>query len=400
MTKLLIYSHAFAPKIGGVETLVMSLAKGLSGRQSGETSPNPQVTVVTRTPRGAFDDNSLTFRIVRRPSLAQLLYLLGAADVVHLGGPAFLPLLLGRLLGKPVVVEHSGYQAICPNGLLLDERSKTACPGHFMCGRYGECVRCNAANGAWGRSLAMLLLAFPRHWMCEKVARNVVPSAHVGDRLALPGTMTIYHGVPKARSFPLPVRPRFASPVSFAYVGRLVSEKGLNLLLASARRLYGTGCSFRLKFIGDGPERSRLEAAVDASGLRSRVDFTGYLQGEDLEKELKDVTAVVMPSIWEETAGLAALEHMMRGRMVIAADIGGLKELVDGTGLKFRPGDIDGLTRCMKRVLDEPAHARALGENAKKRAEEAFPEERMLAEHLTLYNQLVKPTAAPPRLPV
>jgi rhamnosyl/mannosyltransferase len=96
-----------------------------------------------------------------------------------------------------------------------------------------------------------------------------------------------------------------------------------------------------------------------------------------------------MPSIWEETAGLAAMEHMMRGRMVIAADIGGLGELVDGTSLKFPAGDIDALACCMKRVIDDPGLARALGQKARQRAEQLFVMERMVAEHFELYRSLL-----------
>jgi len=385
--QVLIYSHAFAPRIGGVQTLVMSLAKGLAGRNTDGMSI--QVTVATPTPRGAFDDASLPFAVVRQPSLRQLVRLIRAADVIHLGGPAFLPLIFGLLMGKQVVVEHSVYQSICPNGLLLDERTKTACPGHFMNGRYGQCWSCNAANQSRGKSLALLLFTFPRRWMCKKVARNVVPTAHVGRRVELPRTVTIYHGVPDSPVPPLAEVPSPATAVTFAYVGRLVSEKGLNLLLESARRLHAEGAAFHLKFIGDGPERAGLEAAVDKFELRPRVTFTGYLQGDNMERALAGVTALVMPSIWEETAGLSAMEHMMRSRLVIAADIGGLGELVDGAGLKFPMGDIDALASCMKRVIDDPALAKSLGKMAGERAQDLFGEKRMVAEHLALYRQIV-----------
>ena len=367
----------------------MSLASGFAGRKQADGTTGLQVTVVTPTSCGAFDDASLPFRVVRRPSPAQLLNLVRAADLVHVSGPAFLPMLFGLLLGKPIVVEHSTYQAICPNGLLLDERTKTVCPGHFGEGRYGECWRCNSASVGRRKSMAMLLLSFPRRWMSGRVARNVVPTAHEGKRVALPRTVTIYHGVPLPPALPPPEAQILQSPVSFAYVGRLVSEKGLHLLVDSARRLLEAKCNFRLKFIGDGPERARLEREVDTSGLRTRVVFTGYLRGEELEKVLGDVGVVVMPSIWEETAGLAAMEHMMRGRMVIAADIGGLGELVDGTSLKFPAGDIDALACCMKRVIDDPGLARALGQKARQRAEQLFVMERMVAEHFELYRSLL-----------
>jgi glycosyltransferase involved in cell wall biosynthesis len=145
-----------------------------------------------------------------------------------------------------------------------------------------------------------------------------------------------------------------------------------------------------VKFIGDGPERSGLQASVEAFGLSQRVFFTGYLHGKLLESALSDVTAVVMPSIWEETAGLSAIEQMMRGRLVIAADIGGLGEMVGEAGLKFQAGDADGLALCMKRVLNEPALTSVLGEKARARALQLFREDRMVADHVALYRELLQ----------
>ena len=145
--KLLIYSHAFAPMIGGVETVVMSLAMGLSSLGSSDGRVRPSVTVVTPTPRGVFDDESLPFRVIRRPSFPHLISLIRTADVVHLAGPSFLPLLLGWFFRKPVVVEHHGFHTICPNGQLLYEPTQSPCPGHFMARRHGECLRCNMRSG-------------------------------------------------------------------------------------------------------------------------------------------------------------------------------------------------------------------------------------------------------------
>src|SRR5437773_1399947 len=107
-TKVLIYTHSFAPEVGGVESVVMSLASGLAS-QSGRGAIQPlDVTVVTSTPRTSFDDDSLPFAIVRRPRVAHLLRLIRTSDVVHLAGPCFLPLLASLLLRKRVVVEHHG----------------------------------------------------------------------------------------------------------------------------------------------------------------------------------------------------------------------------------------------------------------------------------------------------
>ena len=187
--RVLIYTHAFAPKIGGVETVVMSLATGLAGFTNGQGATPVDVSVMTPTPRGTFDDESLPFRVVRQPSLLQKVRLMWGADVIHLAGPAFLPLLVALLLRKPVVVEHHGYQAICPNGQLLFEPAQKLCPGHFMAGRHVECLRCNAKAGLF-HSLMMWLLTFPRRWLCARVASNITPTQWLSTLLRLPRMIT------------------------------------------------------------------------------------------------------------------------------------------------------------------------------------------------------------------
>ncbi len=101
-----------------------------------------------------------------------------------------------------------------------------------------------------------------------------------------------------------------------------------------------------------------------------------------------------MPSIWEETAGLAAIEQMMRGRPVVAADIGGLGEVVDGAGLKFAPGDARGLTACLRQILENPALAEELGRRARERAVDVFGVMRMVDGHLAVFRRLIASRAA------
>jgi glycosyltransferase involved in cell wall biosynthesis len=301
---------------------------------------------------------------------------------------------MGLALRKPVVIEHHGYQAICPNGLLFYEPTKSICPGHFMARHYHKCLGCNAKSVGWLGSVAKLLLTIPRRWACQRPAANMAVSNHVKNRLSLVRTRVIYHGIPD----PLCGRQHQTEdgaatrsrPPTFAYVGRLVSEKGLDLLVEAAHRLDADHLSFNIKFIGDGPERPRLQANVLAFGLCNAVVFAGCLKGADLDCALEDVDAVVMPSIWEETAGLSAIEHMMRGRLVIGAAVGGLGEMVGEAGLKFSVGDVDGLTSCMRRVLDEPIIAKELGEMARERALRLFPEGRMVTEHLAIYRSLIR----------
>jgi len=160
------------------------------------------------------------------------------------------------------------------------------------------------------------------------------------------------------------------------------------VLLEAARKLCQRGYMFRLKIVGDGPDRARLEAMADSLDVRSRVVFTGSLRREDLEEALREVSVIVMPTLMEETAGLTAIEQMMRGRLVVASDIGGLAEVVDGAGLKFAVGDASALTECLEQLFVSPQLAIELGEKARRRALQYFVDSRMVAEHLAVYRQV------------
>lgn len=391
--RVLIFSHAFAPKIGGVETFAMLLARGLvtgGNRQGGEAV---EVTLATPTPQDGFDDSLLPFRVTRQPGLWELITLLRRADIVHLAGPSFLPLFLGLILRKPVVVEQHGYQAVCPNGLLFYRVTETTCPGHFMARRYWKCVECNRGVVGFWKSLWMLALTFPRRWMSRACTLNAPISHHVHKRLELPNSRVIYYGIEDPSDGASSVSGSSQrAPICFAYVGRLVKEKGLPLLLQAAKRLEERGYSFQLKFIGDGPERAHLEAVEQGLRLRQPVHFTGYVRDEALRKALGEVSVVVLPSVWEETAGLAAIEQMMHGRLVIVADVGGLVEVVGEAGLKFPMGDVNGLSACLQRVMDHPELVAELGAAARERAARLFALERMVGDHRSVYEELLPPT--------
>jgi glycosyltransferase involved in cell wall biosynthesis len=79
---------------------------------------------------------------------------------------------------------------------------------------------------------------------------------------------------------------------------------------------------------------------------------------------------------------------MMRGKMIIAAEIGGLAEVVGGMGLKFPPGDASALAGCIKKAVNDRLLAESLGEAARKRALDFFLKDQMVRNHVVLYKQL------------
>jgi glycogen synthase len=380
--KLLLYSHFFAPSIGGVETFVASLAKGLAQLPAAPGDSQFDVTLITQTTVGNFDDATLRFRVVRQPSKAQLWKLTRACDVLHVAGTAIMPIVLGALARKPIVVEHHGFQAICPNGQLLIEPVETPCPGHFMAGHHAICLRCNANHG-WPASIKLWVLTFVRRSLSKQVAANITPTKWLGDLVQLPHVMAVPHGIDQLIAPVTPSPP--ADPPVIAFLGRLVTTKGVRVLLDAARILRSENRIFDLLIVGDGPERAALEELARDPQMPGLARFTGNLSSDELASLLGAVTMVVIPSLGGEVFGLAVAENMMRGLPVVASDLGAFVEVLGGTGATFETGNPASLAKQLTRLLDDPALRTSLGARARLRATEFCNFQRMIEAHAAIY---------------
>ena len=364
----------------------MYLARGLARPSSAEASDAFDVTVVTQTPEGnKSDSGEMAFRVERKPDSGSLWKLVGEADRILLAGPAILPLAFALVRGKRVIVTHHGYQAICPNGLLFYLPSGSCCAGHFAAGRYSKCIECNTKEEGLFESIKGLMLTFVRRALCQFASENVSVSEHVAKRIALRRSKVIRNGVPDARS---PVQISGAgnggAPVRFAYVGRLVTEKGVSVLVDAAARLKNLNYKFKVLIIGDGPVRPELEARAASEDLGEHMEFLGFQTGNSLRQLLGGVSAVVMPSLWEDAAPFSALEQMVEARLLIGSKIGGLAEQIGDAGLTFTPGNAEELSERMRLIIERPEVGAERGRVARERALKWYMLDRLIAEYREL----------------
>lgn len=365
----------------------MYLARELACFRAKENPGRFTVTVVTKT-AGIDGEHSseVPFEVVRMPSAWTLWLLIGRTDRVLLAGPAILPLVFALVRRKRVIVTHHGYQSICPNGMLFHFPTGSSCKGHFAARRYLECVKCNSAQDNLAGSARLLVLTFVRR-LCTRLAdSNVAVSEHVRTRIALPKTLVIRNGVPDSSGVREVVRDRTGDPrsVCFAYIGRLVTEKGVPILIEAASILKKRGSIFGVFIIGDGPERPALQAQASSLGLDQEVVFVGFLMGARLDETMSGISALVLPSICEDAAPFSVLEQMMRGRLIIGSNVGGLAEEIGDSGLTFAAGDPVALADQMERVIKQPALIASLGKKAHERALQAYTLRDMVCEYRTL----------------
>ena len=182
------------------------------------------------------------------------------------------------------------------------------------------------------------------------------------------------HGVDLRRFRP---RPRTRSEeLRLLAVGRLVEKKGFHVLLAAAARL---DFPFRLRIVGDGPERERLSELIETQGLAGRVTLEGALTHAELPGAYAAADAVVVPSIQDSSGdrdGLpnVVLEAMACARAVVASDISAVGCAVgDGeTGLLVPPGDASALASALRRLAAGPALRGRLGRGGRARVERDY----------------------------
>lgn len=176
-------------------------------------------------------------------------------------------------------------------------------------------------------------------------------------------------------------------------LGRQVADKGFDVALAGFARVRARFPRLRLALAGDGPARPELERRAEALGIAGHVDFLGRVP--EVPPVLNQATFVLMPSRWEETFGLVALEAALLGRPVVATRVGALPEVVrDGeTGLIVAREDAAGLADAIAALLEDPARTRRMGQAARERALRVFGLGPSLDAYEALYRRFVRPGA-------
>jgi glycosyltransferase involved in cell wall biosynthesis len=144
------------------------------------------------------------------------------------------------------------------------------------------------------------------------------------------------------------------------FVGRLVSDKGVDILLNALALLAKDGKRPRLSVAGDGPERPKLVALARELGVSDQVRFEGTITGPALARLLNEHQLMVIPSRWNEPFGVVALEGIACGCAIVATSGGGLPDAVGRCGVLVKNGDAPTLADALRELLDDPERIAAL----------------------------------------
>ncbi len=177
---------------------------------------------------------------------------------------------------------------------------------------------------------------------------------------------------------------------TIGYVGRLVPEKGVHLLLEAAAKLDG---DWRLEIVGDGPERASLQALATEQGISARVSFVPRIPSTDVPARLNRFDVLVLPSLsrpnWKEQFGRILIEAMACETPVLGADSGEIPNVIGNAGLIFPEGDVTALRAYLQRLCEDTRLRADLGAAGRQRVLAHYTQSRIAALTYSVYQEML-----------
>jgi glycogen(starch) synthase len=335
--RMLLYSR-FHPNVGGIETVTALLAE--EWIISGES-----VTVVTDIASEPQTSDKFMFPVRRRPGASQWLRLLRSHDVfIHfnISLRVLWPLLLIR---RPFIAVHHGYYIVDRTG-----------------------------RRDWREKLKL--------WVARRATKNIAVSEAIARAIGIhcpvipnPYDPSVFFSNDESR------RPR-----ELIFVGRLVSDKGADVLVRALAILRKQSLDPALTIVGDGPERAALEKLVLELGVTNQVTFTGSRSQKEVADLLRQHAILVVSSLWEEPFGVVALEGIASGCAIIGSNRGGLPEAIGPCGVTFPNGDAAVLAERIQELLTNDARVAELLSHSKEHLAKHHPT-RVAQQYLTVIHE-------------
>ena len=231
--------------------------------------------------------------------------------------------------------------------------------------------------------------------ICEGLKREVVRRGLPASKIVVvPNGVDTRRFAPRGKQREVLDRYGLNGHKVIGFVGTFFAFEGLTTLLRAAPLIRARAPHATVLIAGGGQEEAVLRREIDAQQLSSIVRLIGRVPHEDVEGLYSIMDVLVYPRvssrITEMVTPLKPLEAMAMGNVVVASDVGGLRELVrhDATGLLFRAGDPEGLAAACLRALDDEALAARLGRQARAYVDAERRWERFCDRYVQLYAEM------------
>jgi glycosyltransferase involved in cell wall biosynthesis len=179
------------------------------------------------------------------------------------------------------------------------------------------------------------------------------------------------------------------APLRVGYAGRLVPEKGVDVLLKALADLERP---WRAAIVGAGPEDGRLRQMADELGLAERVAFLGPRPSSAMPAFFAEQDVLVLPSLsrpnWIEQFGRVLIEAMAAGAVVVGSDCGEIPNVIGPAGLIFPEGDSAALADGLRSLAEDGALWERLAQAGRQRVLAHFTQAHIAEQTVSVYQSL------------
>jgi glycogen(starch) synthase len=239
--------------------------------------------------------------------------------------------------------------------------------------------------------------------ICEGLRADIAARGVAADRITvIPNAVDVEgfrFGAPADAA--LQARLGLAGCTVIGFAGSFYGYEGLHLLVDAMARLRTARPDLRLLLVGGGPQEAALREQVASADLGNRVLFTGRVPHDEVQRYYELIDLLVYPRLpirlTELVTPLKPLEAMAQGRVLLASDVGGHRELIaDGqTGYLCRAGDADALAQAMSNALDQRSDWPRLRQQARRFVEQERTWVRSVARYGEVYRRALAERGRP-----
>ena len=198
-------------------------------------------------------------------------------------------------------------------------------------------------------------------------------------------------GVDENLFMPAATPKSYDAPVHIGYAGRLVPEKGIDLVLQALAKLKHLNWHFSI--IGGGPLQETLQTQTQEFQIANKVKFWGLVPSVEMPFHFQDLDVLVIPSRtqanWKEQYGRVIIEAMASGTAVIGSDSGAIPDVIGEAGLVFPENDQIALQQGLAKLINEPEFRQNLIKLGRQRVLDNFTQAQVAEKTVAIYRKLL-----------
>jgi glycosyltransferase involved in cell wall biosynthesis len=230
--------------------------------------------------------------------------------------------------------------------------------------------------------------------ICEGLRAEVLSRGIPAERITVaPNSVDLRRfSVAAARDENLAAQLRLVAHKTFGFIGSFFPFEGLDVLIRAVPGILAREPLARFLIVGDGPDAERVKALTRQLGVQEAVTFTGRVPHSEVERYYGLVDVLIYPRVSKRVTELVTplkpLEAMAQGKLVVASNVGGHREMVfaEQNGVLFEAGNPDALAAACIDLLARPETWAAMKANGKSYVESA----RSWEKNIEIYDHLYK----------